>query len=110
MSRENTAYLNEHSLVRQMQTTNSERTISMKMIAREINTAATSLSNAVVTFKGHPSYDSRANLLTRANELSGMFHLALKLNGYNEFDADTRQRVQSAREAVESLYKSKPST
>ncbi|AAN02108.1 gp54 [Mycobacterium phage Barnyard] len=90
--------------------TTAIETITLDMIAHEIDTAATSLSNAVATFKLHPSYDSRANLLARANELSGMFHLALKLNGYNEFSADTRQRVQKAREAVESLYKAKPIT
>ncbi|AZS12591.1 hypothetical protein HWB99_gp055 [Mycobacterium phage DrLupo] len=88
----------------------SERTISLDMIADEIDRAANNLYNSVTTFKRHPTYDSRANLLARANELSGMFHLALKLNGYNEFSAQTRQRVQAAREAVESLYKAKPIT
>lgn len=84
--------------------------VDFTTIWREIDRMATNLSNSVTTFKRHPSYDSRANLLARANELSGAFHLALKLNGYRESPTDTRDLVQQARQAVESLYKSKPST
>ena len=86
----------------------SEKTISIEMIAELVSQQAKSLRHAVETFKKHPSYDTRKNLLARCNELTGMFHLLLKLNGYKEIpDSDVREQVTYARQAVESLYKKK---
>lgn len=130
MNNETAAYLNEHCMIQApkhrtnsavhydsladmkaaLDIADAEPTIKVPVMWREIDRIATNLYNSVTTFKRHPSYDSRANLLARANELSGAFHLALKLTGYNEPPTGTRQLVQDAREAVESLYKSKPTT
>lgn len=90
----------------------SEKTISIEMIAELVRKRAVSLRHAVNTFKIHPSYDSRKNLLARCNEMTGAFHLMLELNGYKEVpDHDVREQVTYARQAVESLYaKSGPKT
>ena len=94
-----------------MRFANSEKTISIEMIAEVVRHHALVLRHSVDIFKKHPSYDSRKNLLARANELTGMFHLLLKLNGYKEIsDSDVREQVTYARKAVESLYKKKGET
>ena len=83
----------------------SERTISIAMIAQIVRTNAIALAHSVETFKRHPSYDTRKSLTGRANELSGMYHLLLKLNGYRTIsDSDVEAQVTNARQAVESLY------
>lgn len=83
----------------------SERTISIAMLAEVVRSRAIGLRHSVETFKHHPSYDSRKNLLGRWNELNGMFSLMLHMNGYKEIpDSDVREQVTYAREAVESLY------
>jgi hypothetical protein len=88
-----------------VQIASSERTISIDMIAEVVRGRAVALRHSVDTFKQHPSYDSRKNLLGRWNELNGMFHLLLQMNGYKEIpNSDVREQVSYARESVESLY------
>lgn len=83
----------------------SERTISIAMIAEVVRSRAKGLRHSVETFKHHPTYDSRKNLLARWHELNGMFSLMLHMNGYKEIpDSDVREQVTYARDAVESLY------
>jgi hypothetical protein len=83
----------------------SEKTISVSDVAEVVRSKAVALRHSVITFKRHPTYDTRKNLLARWNEVSGMFSLLLQLNGYREVkDSDVREQVTYARIAVESLY------
>jgi hypothetical protein len=83
----------------------SEKTISISDVAELVRSKAVALRHSVITFKRHPTYDSRKNLLARWNEVSGMFSLLLQLNGYREVkNSDVREQVTYARMAVESLY------
>jgi hypothetical protein len=87
------------------ETAPSERTVSIADIAELVRSRAVGLRHSVDTFKKHPTYDSRKNLLARWNEVAGMFSLLLQLNGYKEIkESDVREQVTYARVAVESLY------
>lgn len=86
----------------------SEKTISIEMLAAVVSRHAKTLIASVESHKRHPSYSTRRGLLNEMNGVSGMFRLLLEMNGYQEINgSDVRVQVSNARRAVESLYENR---
>ena len=89
--------------------------VNIGYLSDEIVRRAIALQNAVVSFKRHPSMNTRAQLKAEANALTGAFSISMKMIGFRELpDAEmaisiynVRAEVNKARDAVASLYKKK---